>query len=223
MDRQRVIDEFHKLYYPVCGRNNWLGYQVLKCPMDLMAYQQLIYLTRPDVIIETGTYAGGSALFIATVCDAIDHGYVISIDIQNDRFKDLLPKHQRITWLSGSSLDVDVHKDVQHLTRGWQGMVVLDSNHEADHVYQEMVAYASYVAKGCYMIVEDTNIGGRPVVPECKAGPYQAVEKFLKGNHDFLWDQAFEANLELTFNPGGYLKRTGIRPPVEFTKIDNRI
>jgi cephalosporin hydroxylase len=43
----------------------WLGTQVLKNPFDLWIYQELLARTRPDVIIETGTFAGGSALYLA--------------------------------------------------------------------------------------------------------------------------------------------------------------
>src|SRR5438045_3390452 len=82
-----LIDGFHKLYYDsaVFGKTwantNWLGAQVGKCPLDLWMYQEIIYRLKPDLIIETGTYYGGSAYFFASLCDLIGKGRVISIDI----------------------------------------------------------------------------------------------------------------------------------------------
>jgi cephalosporin hydroxylase len=40
---------------------HWLGVPLLKCPLDLWVYQELIASQRPDLIVETGTHRGGSA------------------------------------------------------------------------------------------------------------------------------------------------------------------
>ena len=61
---------FHQLYYndPSTWPNTrWLGTPILKCPLDMWIYQEILWETRPDLIIETGTCNGGSALFLATV------------------------------------------------------------------------------------------------------------------------------------------------------------
>lgn len=50
----------------------WLGVPAMKYPADAWTCQEIIFETRPDLIIETGTHRGGSALFLATICDAID-------------------------------------------------------------------------------------------------------------------------------------------------------
>ena len=75
---RRVVDPFHRLFYdtgPVTWSDTrWLSVPVQKCPFDLWIYQEIITELRPAVIVETGTAFGGSALFMATVCDAIDHG-----------------------------------------------------------------------------------------------------------------------------------------------------
>ena len=85
-------------------------------------------------------------------------------------------------------------------------MVDLDSNHSKQHVLEEMRAYAPMITIGNYLIVEDTNINGHPVLPEFGPGPMEAVEEFLKENHDFVPDPSREKFL-VTFNPGGYLRK----------------
>lgn len=60
----------------------WLGTNVCKCPLDLWMYQEILFRTRPDAIIETGTFRGGSALYLASLCDLLDNGRVITIDVE---------------------------------------------------------------------------------------------------------------------------------------------
>ncbi len=66
--RKAVIEEFNHIYYnsTVWGNGNtkWLGTAILKCPTDLWIYQEIIYELKPDVIVETGTFNGGSAYFL---------------------------------------------------------------------------------------------------------------------------------------------------------------
>src|SRR3990167_4888059 len=106
-----LIDEFHKLYYNsyVWKNTFWLGVPVQKCPLDLWIYQEIIYETKPDVIIECGTSAGGSALFLASICDMINHGEIITIDIEDAKNK---LKHSRITYLIGYSISDKITKQI---------------------------------------------------------------------------------------------------------------
>jgi cephalosporin hydroxylase len=86
-------------------------------------------------------------------------------------------------------------------------MVVLDSDHHAEHVLNELRIYGEMVTVGSYLIAEDTNINGHPVRPDLGPGPWEAVQTFLKENNSFAVDTKREKLLP-TFNPGGYLIRT---------------
>ena len=203
-----VIDEFHKIYYsgtaPVWQKTYWLGVQTLKCPLDLWVYQEIIYKHKPNFIIETGTYNGGSALFLATVCDAVGNGTVISIDILKKDY----PTHKRIKYLTGSSIENDILKQIELMIQNDQKvLVILDSDHKKEHVLQEMEIYSKLVTKDSYLIVEDTNINGHPVLSDFGDGPMEAVNEFLKTHKEFIVDKEKE-KLLMTFNPDGYLKRT---------------
>lgn len=205
-----IVDRFHDLYYQrwlKAGADtknlSWLGYNVRKCPLDLWIYQELIVRTRPDVIVETGTLYGGSALFMANVLDQLGHGRIVSVDIAP---KPGLPQHPRIEYMTGSSVDPGVVSRVTGAVGGAPALVILDSDHSAGHVFHEMVAYAPLVQVGGYLIVEDTNVNGHPTWPDYGPGPWEAVDQFLAGSDEFAVDRRCERFM-MTLNPRGYLKR----------------
>ncbi len=206
-----ITREFHKLYYgtpekegPWSYNTFWMGVPTFKCPLDLWIYQEILYRIRPDLIIETGSAYGGSALYLASVCDQIGHGAIVSIDIVGDVER---PKHHRITFLTGSSTSSSVVSQVnQKVQNGMKVLVILDSDHRMDHVLKEMEIYSQYVSRESYLIVEDTNVNGHPVSPDYGPGPMEAVQRFLRENRSFEIDRSLEKFL-LTFNPCGFLKR----------------
>jgi cephalosporin hydroxylase len=200
-----AIARAHDVFYAsdAWTKAAWLGTQVLKNPLDLWVYQEIMADTRPEVVVETGTWRGGSALYLASVCDLLDVGEVVSIDVATMR--DDYPRHPRITYLAGrSSTDPEVVEEVSSRARGRRTLVLLDSDHSQAHVEAELAVYAPLVPVGCYVIVEDSNIG--QIRKDLMPGPLQAVETFLAGTDEFEIDRDREKFL-ITFNPSGYLKR----------------
>jgi len=181
-----------------------LGVPAQKNVFDLWIYQEILHELRPAVIVECGTANGGSALFLASICDLLDHGEVITIDILEE---DGRPIHDRITYLAGSSTAPETIRDVEQRVGGRSPvLVILDSNHERAHVLNELRLYSPLVSGGSYLIVEDSNINGHPVLPEFGPGPAEAIEQFLADSQGFQVDRSRE-KLFLTFNPGGYLHK----------------
>jgi cephalosporin hydroxylase len=181
----------------------WLGAQALKNPLDLWVYQEIMVETRPEVIVETGTYRGGSAFFLASICDLLGMGEILSIDVEPIR--DDYPSHPRITYFGGrSSTDPAVVAEVRARAAGKRTLVVLDSDHSQAHVEAELAAYADLVPVGCYLVVEDSNIG--QIRKDLLPGPLEAIEVFLSGTDAFEIDREREKFL-ITFNPSGYLRR----------------
>ena len=179
------------------------GAQALKNPLDLWVYQEIMAETRPELIVETGTYRGGSALFLASMCNLLGHGEVVSIDVEP--LGDDYPQHPRLTYLGGrSSTDPGVVDEVRERADGCNTLVILDSDHSQPHVEAELAAYAPLVPVGCYVIVEDSNIGR--IRKDLLPGPLEAIETFLAATDEFEIDREREKFL-VTFNPSGYLRR----------------
>ncbi len=181
-----------------------MGVLTRKCPLDLWIYQEMIFELEPDLIVECGTAFGGSALFLACTCDQVGQGRVVSIDIatSND-----LPQHPRIQYLVGSSTSSGVVDQIRSLVdEARRVMVILDSDHSKDHVLAELRLYAPLVGTGSYVVVEDTNVNGHPVMADFGPGPMEAIDQFMTESDDFVIDRSREKFL-LTFNPRGFLRR----------------
>ncbi|MEZ5673431.1 MAG: CmcI family methyltransferase [Thiotrichaceae bacterium] len=156
LGQQDVADLFQHLYHSsrVWQDTYFLGHHILKCPLDLWIYQEMIFEIKPDVIIETGTFHGASALYLASLCDIVGNGEIITIDI------DLVPnrpQHPENYSLHGSSTASNIVEQVRNrITEKETILVILDSDHSKAHVDEEIRIYHEFVTLGSYLIVEDT-------------------------------------------------------------------
>lgn len=219
-----VLEHFHRLWYAseAVGQVRWMGQPVLKSPFDLWVYQQILVDCRPDVLIETGTHHGGSALYFSTVAQlaGLDMD-VVTIDFNPKIAYEAAAR--RIHSIAGISTTSETLAKVREFLRGRTAsdrdpnvMVVLDSDHSMDNVTRELKLYGPFVTPGQYLVVEDTNVNGHPVLPEYGPGPHEAVEAFLLEHRDFRRDPTREQFL-FTQNPGGWLVREHRRPAVNET------
>lgn len=206
---KNIDEEFHAKYYysKVWADTYFLGKKVFKCPNDLWIYQELFWELKPDLIIECGTFHGGSTLYYAKLLDIMElPGEIITIDV--DEMPDM-PVHKRITYLIGSSTASDIIEKVKSAAKDKKTVIViLDSDHSKDHVLKEMELYHGFVTPGSYLVVEDSNINGHPVYSGFGQGPgpMEAMEEFLPKHPEFETDKSKEKFL-MSFNPNGYLKK----------------
>ena len=196
----------------------WLGRPVIQFPQDLAALQEIIWDTRPSLIIETGFAHGGSLIFHASMLQLLGNdGRVLGIDIdirEHNRAEiESHPMFERIELIQGSSTDDAIAAQAaEAAATAERVMVVLDSNHTQAHVLRELEIYAPLVTKGCYLVVCDTLIedmpaGSFPDRPWDKGdNPRTAVDTFLQTTDRFEVDTAIDAKLQISVAPGGYLK-----------------
>jgi cephalosporin hydroxylase len=197
---------------------DWLGVPIIQMPEDLIIFQEIVYKTQPDLIIETGVARGGSIIFWASIqrlCGIT--GKVLGVDIEirqharsainNSNFKN------EISLIEGSSIEDEVVDQVKKIvSRHKRIMVVLDSNHTHEHVLSELEIYSKFVSKDCFLIVLDTVIDDLKVDPTRPWGPgsspKSAVKEFmLKTSGDFINEQSYENRALLSVAPNGYLRR----------------
>lgn len=163
---------------------SWLGRPIIQLPEDIIRIQELIYQTKPDVIIETGVAHGGSLVFYASLCNAIGKGKVIGIDIEiRAHNKKALNAHKLkkfITLIEGSSIDEEVFSELNtHINNLDSVLVILDSNHSKEHVYKELNIYSKLIKSGGYIVACDG------IMKQVKGAP--------RTNDDWDWNNPIEA------------------------------
>ncbi len=201
--------EIHVYDSRIWVTTRWLGVPTAQNPNDAWIHQEIITQVKPDFIVEAGTWNGGSAALWATILQQVNpDGRVITIDIkdQASAAKELPIVKDKVEFLLGSSVDPAIVAEVTKRVKGKKVLVVLDSDHGKNHVLSEMNAYAPLVSQDSYLIVQDTNINGNPVLEKFGPGPMEAVNEFLATNDQFRPDREAE-RLMFTMHPNGYLKR----------------
>lgn len=212
LSEQEITDRFTiqwALSQDTWFKNRWLGIPTWQNPLDVWVTQEIIVETEPQVIVEAGTFHGGSALLWAMILEQVDpDGEIITIDINNQsqRARAHPIGRERVTFLTGSSTSERIVAKVKEQVAGRRALVILDSNHSRDHVFAELHAYADLVPVGGYIVVQDSVVNGHPVEWDQGPGPYEAIEDFLAEDDRFVVDRSRE-RLMMTANPMGFLKR----------------
>jgi cephalosporin hydroxylase len=200
---------------------SWMGRPIIQFPQDIIAMQEIIWQVKPGLIVETGIAHGGSLIFYASMLELIGgNGQVLGVDIDirepNRIAIEQHPMFKRIRMIQGSSIDQEVVEQVYEFARGrGKVLVVLDSDHTHDHVFQELNLYSPLVMKDSYLVVFDTIIEDLPgnFFPDRPWGrgnnPKTAVWKFLETNHRFVIDKDIANKLMITVAPDGYLRCIG--------------
>jgi cephalosporin hydroxylase len=205
----------------------WLGRPVLQLPDDLVRFQEVYYRLRPDVIVETGVFNGGSQLFHASLAECVGKGRVIGIDIDIDEgTRWSLETHRlkdRIRLIQGDSAAPEIVAQVKAMIQpGESVMVILDSDHSKAHVARELEAYAPLVTPGQFLIATDGIMRDLGSVPHGAAhwvhdNPAAAASEFLARHPEFRlappeWphnrsELGTETAAALTYWPEGWLLR----------------
>ena len=180
----------------------YFGVQTLKNPLDFWVYQELIFRTRPTVIIEIGNNFGGSTLALAHLQDLMDHGRVIAIDISHSRIHESVRAHPRITLIeSDACAALEQVKALLHADETI--LIIEDSSHTYQNTLNVLNNYCDLLKSGEHFIVEDS-ICHHGLALGPNPGPFEAIEEFVTQRPDFEIDRSMESFL-ITWNPKGFL------------------
>ena len=196
---------------------SWNGEAIIQTPDDIMSIIDIIFKTKPEVIIETGTAWGGSILMYDTLSKVVPIKKIIGIDIfiPRDlrlRIKRKTNNSQKISLIEGSSIDLSIINKISKLSKTYKSFFIhLDSNHTTEHVYKELLHYSKFFKSKNYIVVGDTIVAHipyqrhRPRQWSKKNNPELALKKFLKKNKSFKIDKSINFRQLITNQPNGYL------------------
>lgn len=196
----------------------WLGVPIIQMPPDIVATQEIIWKTKPQLIIETGVARGGSLILYASILELLGEGTVIGVDVEirahNRESIESHPLAKRIELIESDALSPKLHEVLKGKTKNVDRvMVILDSNHTHEHVKRELELFADFVTPGQYLIVADTVV---EYIPEQEHrprpwgtgnNPATALKEFMSSDSRFELDAVTNSKLLLSSSPGGYLVR----------------
>jgi cephalosporin hydroxylase len=197
----------------------WLGRPIVQYPQDIIALQEIVWDTRPTLIVETGVAHGGSLILYASLFELMKiPGEVVGVEIElrphNEAAIFAHEMHSRIRVLKGSSTDPAVLAELKTIAaRHQRVMVVLDSLHTHEHVLAELEAYSPLVTPGNYLVCFGTSVADVTAELDLKRAwdqernPKSALDAWLATNPPFEVDRELSDRLILSDGPGGYLRR----------------
>jgi cephalosporin hydroxylase len=210
-----AVENYHRWYYDtsVWKTTTYMGVPILKWVGDLWNYQEIIHRLRPRLVIEFGSWNGGSALYFADLLQRIwPSAKVLSVDINLTSIYERARCHPFIEWMQSSTSDERVAAKILEMRKSAPGPVffIIDSDHTRQHVLAELENIRAVTQPGDYIVVEDGNINGHPVLPGWGEGPYEALAEYCKRYpDDYRHDETQESKFGFTFAPNGYLVRKG--------------
>lgn len=183
---------------------SYRGIKMMHNPFDYLLYQMLIFEVKPDLIIEIGSYNGGSSLYFSDLLSIIGKGEVHSIDIEN-HVDPLAQNKPNIKFFFQGYENYDLS-----LTQNYSKILVIDDgSHQYKDVLGALYKFAPIVSKDSYFIVEDGIVNALKMDKKFDGGPLRAIKEFLSNHNNFIIDTKY-CNFfgkNATFNVNGYLKR----------------
>jgi cephalosporin hydroxylase len=181
------------------------GVALAKMPEDLRTYGHLIDEVNPEVIVEIGSYQGGSALWFADQLSIRGHRQtplVVSVDKNPVALRD-----SRIEFITADVRDPDAQARVWQLVADRRALVSEDSNHNYVSTSAALRAYADLVSVGSWFVVEDGVVDHEGLrLPRYPHGVKQAIDEFLASPDGERFSQHELAPYGTTTCFGGWLK-----------------
>ena len=165
----------------------------------------IVFEVQPDLIIEIGTNAGGSALYLADLLELNKKGELHTIDLPGNKANELLYKHPRIKVFKEGFQNYDSTSLADFKTI----LVIEDGSHMYEDSLAALKKFSPFVSTGSYYIVEDGIINNLGLEKEYNGGPQKAIKEFISKNKNFITDDKWSDFFGIgnTFNQIGYLRK----------------
>jgi cephalosporin hydroxylase len=211
--RERIVN---------CRRDRYAGVRLAKLSEDLRLYEHLLWISKPNVVIEVGISRGGSVLWFRDRLRTLaSYGHVkkprvIGIDVEIDEAHENLAAvdptfEQTIKLVEANVTDPALPDRVAPLIpRGSRCLVIDDSAHVYETTTASLAGLARFVPPQGFFVVEDGYVDMEELRfdDELPRGVLPAIHDWLETGEG----RAFRVRRDLevygiTGNPGGVLQR----------------
>jgi len=212
-DAKTTTENYHKWYYynSIWQTTRFLGIKTMKSVSDMWNYQEVIFDLKPALIIEFGTNRGGAAVFFSQIMSRLNpEGRILTVEIDPSIVDPSVKNYDNIELVVNSSVSDEVREKLKDLAERHKGPIfaILDSDHSKNHVLTEMKFLREFMKKGDYLVVEDCNVNGHPILPGWGEGPHEAVDEYFRlFPDDYTRDTEREKKFGFTFATDGFLIR----------------
>lgn len=191
-------------------RYKYKGVQMVKNPFDMAIYQMLLWDVKPRTIIEVGSKAGGSALWLADLTRTFGlDTRILSVDIV--KVEDVTD--ERVTFFGGDGRQLGATLTPEllaTLARPW--LVIEDADHAEKTTTAVLEFFDPLLQSGEYIVVEDGIISDLcpQYFPDYTSGPHQALKQFMVTRGEaYLMDANYSDfyGYNVTWATNGFLRK----------------
>lgn len=150
-----INDYIFKIKEAKWNNFKWKGLTLMKDPMSISIYMQILQDIKPKTIIEFGTYEGGSSLWMSDLMNSLgENCKIYTFDIDESKVK--IPKTSDIFFYHLDVFNIknfteknkNIFESLEH------PVIVIEDCHE--NVLEVLTTIDKFLEKNDYLIVEDT-------------------------------------------------------------------
>ena len=185
--------------------HQYCGVSCIKNPIDLMILGRLLWDVKPRTIIEVGSWAGGSALWMRDQMRSYGVDCVVrSVDVKVPSLRD----QENLHFYLGDGRDLGATFSDEFMGQCPHPLFVID---DADHQPETTVAVLDFFDRhsrpGEYVVVEDGD-ADKYYPGTYRGGPLAGVRSFLeRRGGDYEIDRRYCDMFGWTGSPDGYIRR----------------
>jgi cephalosporin hydroxylase len=215
--------------------DSYFGITMSKFPEDLRVYEHLLWLARPDVVIELGVQHGGGTLWLRDRLAAIARytgrpARVIGVELDSAAARANIervdPHWRGIELMEGDVTDPELPGRVRaRLPRDARVLVIEDTAHTYETTRAALEGFAPLVAPGGYLVVEDGCVDDERLrFDDWPRGVLPALRDWLQTPAGADFEVRRELELYgVTCHPSGFLQRTGQAEPPPRPTLGQRL
>lgn len=168
-----------------CYKIPYKGLYMTKLPCDIFIYPDIIYRSKPEVVVEIGTQRGGSAIFFSDLL-APWGGNVVTVDINPPKKETLLQfEEKNIIFIKGDINDLKTIDSILEQCKRKNCLIIDDGSHNEHDIYDAFRSLNHLVPVEGFYIIEDGVTNAIFLPGKINLQPNRAIARILQNYPNF--------------------------------------